>query len=243
LIVAPRIRGGETISEEPSGMVEGAGYADLRLVETPPGGFYRSVGKRLFDVALVVVGAPVWLILYAVVSLLILLLDGRPIHHRAARVGLNGRDIAVLKFRTMRLDAEERLAALLASDPALEREFALTYKLRDDPRVTSLGCWLRRLSLDELPQLVNVLRGDMSLVGPRPVVRPELEQYYGELGGLVLSVRPGLTGLWQVSGRSLLSYDERVALDLEYVRSESLLTDVRVLLCTIPSVCRGHGAF
>jgi lipopolysaccharide/colanic/teichoic acid biosynthesis glycosyltransferase len=243
LIARARAKGGK-VSEEPSRLaVESSTSADLQVVQEPGGSFYHSAGKRLFDVTLVVAAAPVWLLVYIVVALLILLFDGRPIYHRAARVGWRGRDIEVLKFRTMRPDAGQALTSLLASDPELEREFMLTYKLHDDPRVTALGRWLRRLSLDELPQLVNVLKGDMSLVGPRPVVRPELEEYYGELGARVLSVRPGLTGLWQVSGRSLLSYEDRVALDLEYVAKRNLVMDLRVLLCTIPSVCRGHGAF
>jgi exopolysaccharide production protein ExoY len=238
------VQGGAIVTEEPKRLsVEATTVADLHLVEDIAEGLYRSPGKRVLDVALVVAAAPIWLIVYAIVALLILLLDGRPIHHRSARVGWRGRDFAVLKFRTMRRDAGTELAALLAADPALDREFKLTYKLRSDPRVTPLGRWLRHLSLDELPQLLNVLSGDMSLVGPRPVVRPELEEYYGEFGDRVLSVRPGVTGLWQVSGRSLLSYDDRVALDLEYVRTCSLGTDFRVLLRTIRSVCRGHGAF
>ena len=243
MIARARAKGGK-VSEEPSRLAfESSTSAELQVVQEPGRTIYRSVGKRVFDVTLVVAAAPVWGFVYGVVALLILLFDGRPIYHRAARVGWRGRDIEVLKFRTMRPDAGQVLASLLSADPELEREFKLTYKLQDDPRVTALGRWLRRLSLDELPQLVNVLKGDMSLVGPRPVVRPELEEYYGEAGDRVLAVRPGLTGLWQVSGRSLLSYDDRVALDLEYVEKGSLLMDLRVLLNTIPSVWRGHGAF
>jgi exopolysaccharide production protein ExoY len=216
---------------------------DIEVLQGAGNEFYRRTGKRIFDVTVVLFAAAIWVPLYLLLAGLILLLDGRPIHHKAARVGAGGRDIEVLKFRTMRPGAASELTSLLAGNPELHQEFTETFKLRDDPRITRLGAILRRFSLDELPQLANVLRGDMSLVGPRPVVRPELDAYYGASAPRLLTVRPGLTGLWQVSGRSLLSYDDRVALDLDYVDNHSFLLDVRVLLRTVPSVFRGHGAF
>jgi exopolysaccharide production protein ExoY len=235
---------GGDITEDPSRLPFDTSQApELRVVVEEPRDLYARFGKRLLDLLIVAVAAPVWLVMYALIALLILLLDGRPIHHRSARVGAGGEAMKVLKFRTMRRDAHSDLHTLLASDPGLKREFKETFKLRNDPRVTPLGRWLRRLSLDELPQLLNVVTGSMSLVGPRPVVRSELDDYYGENATVVLSVRPGLTGLWQVSGRSLLSYDDRVALDVAYVSTSGLATDLRILARTVPSVFRGHGAF
>jgi lipopolysaccharide/colanic/teichoic acid biosynthesis glycosyltransferase len=188
------------------------------------------------------VALPAWLLLYAIAAAMILLVEGRPIHHKSVRVGPGGRDIRVIKLRTMRPDADSSLATILAADPALDQEFRETFKLRRDPRITGLGYWLRKFSVDEIPQLVNVLRGDMSLVGPRPVLRSELEEYYGDVGSTVLRVRPGLTGLWQVSGRSLLPYETRVQLDLKYVATCTLVGDFVILLRTIPCVIKGDGA-
>ncbi|MFN2489108.1 MAG: sugar transferase [Actinomycetota bacterium] len=215
----------------------------LHLVETEIRGFYADFGKRVLDLIIVVLAAPAWLLVYAVFAAIILIAEGRPIHHRSSRVGAGGRDMTVLKLRTMRPDADSSLASILAADPTLDREFRETFKLQRDPRVTSVGQVLRRLSLDEVPQLLNILRGDMSLVGPRPVLRSELEEYYADAGGTVLQVRPGLTGLWQVSGRSLLSYETRVRLDLEYLSRCSLVTDAVILLKTIPCVLRRQGAY
>jgi exopolysaccharide production protein ExoY len=218
-----------------------------RRPASTPEGRYAAVGKRVLDLAIVVIGAPAWLVVFAVIATLLVLIQGRPVLYRSTRIGLGGHEIGVLKFRTMRRDAQERLEALLAADSALAEEFyesdELRYKLRDDPRVTTIGRLLRRSSLDELPQLLNVLRGSMSLVGPRPVLLEEFKEFYADVADDVLRVRPGLTGPWQVSGRSLLGYDGRVALDVEYGRRCSLKTDLLILLKTVPAVFRGHGAF
>jgi exopolysaccharide production protein ExoY len=214
-----------------------------RAARGDSGALYRDLGKRVLDVAIVFLFAPIWIPLYLLIAGLILLLDGPHVHHRSMRVGVEGCELAVLKFRTMRRDAQQLLDDLLLSDPSLAEEFATSVKLRFDPRVTPLGRILRRTSMDELPQLWNVLRGDMSLVGPRPVLQQELDEFYGASAGEVLRFRPGLTGLWQISGRSLLPYDERVALDLAYARRSSLATDLAILVRTVPSVVRGHGAF
>ena len=160
-----------------------------------------------------------------------------PAFYRHERVGRSGRPIGCLKLRTMVVDADGRLAELLASDPALAEEFALTFKLKKDPRVTRLGHLLRRTSLDELPQLVNVLRGEMSLVGPRPITEEEMRRY-GQYMPIVLSARPGMTGLWQVSGRNDVSYATRVALDVQYAFGQSLGGDLSILARTVRRVLR-----
>lgn len=158
------------------------------------------------------------------------------------RVGLGGTTFFCLKFRSMYEDSDTRLETLLAGDPSARQEWSEHYKLKEDPRITPLGHFLRESSIDELPQLVNVLRGDMSLVGPRPVIVEELEKY-GDAKEAYLSVRPGLTGLWQVSGRNDLDYETRVALDTKYVETWSFKADVIILLKTIRVVIERRGAY
>jgi Undecaprenyl-phosphate galactose phosphotransferase WbaP len=167
--------------------------------------------------------------------------DGGPVFYGQTRIGRGGRRFRCLKFRTMAIDAEPQLQALLASDPVAAREWAETQKLTSDPRVTGIGALLRRTSLDELPQLLNVLRGEMSLVGPRPIIDDEVERYAADIA-TYCAVRPGLTGLWQVSGRSQTSYARRVQLDVSYVRNWSLLRDLSILLKTVPAVLLRRGA-
>ncbi len=199
--------------------------------------------KRVFDIitsiVLLTLAAPaVVLIAIAVAT------DGGPLFYVHNRVGRGGRQFGCLKFRTMRVDAEKALQELLQNDPHVQREWQVSRKLRRDPRVTTIGRLLRKSSLDEIPQLFNVLAGDMSLVGPRPVVMEELLQHYDvSAAQIYLSVRPGLTGLWQVSGRSDKSYKERVALDCAYVETLSLWNDIRLLCRTIAIVIRGSGAY
>ena len=227
-----------------SGTLVRTPYAiDARPVEplTIPDRWYR-LAKRALDISLVIGLAPVWVPMYGAASLAIAVLEGRPIHYRDRRVGTGGRDLKLLKLRTMSVNASDDLMALLEGDPALKAEFVRFAKLHSDPRLTPLGRVLRRLSLDELPQLLHVLRGEMSLVGPRPLTRWEIEQFYGDEAHELLSVPPGLTGLWQISGRSLLSFERRVPLDLAYVRNRSIALDLKILLRTIPKVARGHGA-
>ncbi|MXO62535.1 sugar transferase [Qipengyuania oceanensis] len=157
------------------------------------------------------------------------------------RVGRNGRPFGCYKFRTMYPDAEERLRDLLASDSRLRREWEAEHKLRNDPRVTRLGRIMRVTSLDELPQLLNVIKGEMSLVGPRPIVTEELPRY-GRYRTSYLALRPGLTGLWQVSGRSGTTYRRRVATDHVYALNKCLTLDLRIIFATIPAVLRQRGA-
>jgi lipopolysaccharide/colanic/teichoic acid biosynthesis glycosyltransferase len=217
-------------------------------LETQPLDTHQEAGrlylacKRAFDVFLVVVLSPVWLALYGAIAVAILISDGRPIHYKDRRVGKDGRELVVVKFRTMHSDADEKLEGLLDSKPALRAEFSRFSKLRSDPRVTRLGRQLRRSSLDELPQLFGILTGSMSLVGPRPLTRSEIERFYKGPARRVLSVRPGLTGLWQIRGRSSLTLEERVPLDVQYVRERSFWRDIVILFKTVPLVLRGHEA-
>ena len=167
--------------------------------------------------------------------------DGAPVLFAHWRVGQNGHLFRCLKFRSMVRNADLVLADLLLRDEQARAEWARDHKLRDDPRIMRIGRFLRRTSLDELPQLINVVRGEMNLVGPRPVVVQEVPRY-GELKRHYLSVKPGMTGLWQVSGRNNLSYEQRVALDARYVETRSLRADVAILLRTVSVLVTRDGA-
>jgi exopolysaccharide production protein ExoY len=157
------------------------------------------------------------------------------------RIGRNGKTFRCLKFRSMAVDADVQLRRLLESDPAARREWEATQKLRCDPRITAIGGFLRKSSLDELPQLINVLRGEMSIVGPRPIIAAEVARY-GRSFQHYCRVRPGITGLWQVSGRNDVSYRRRVALDRLYARSKCLSVDADILIRTIPAVLFARGS-
>jgi exopolysaccharide biosynthesis polyprenyl glycosylphosphotransferase len=172
------------------------------------------------------------------ISMLVRLDSTGPIIHRRRVMGINGRQFDAYKFRTMYIDGEERLQ----QDPELLDELARNHKLKDDPRVTKFGKYLRRFSLDELPQLFNVLKREMSLVGPRMISPAEMEQY-SQWGINLLTVHPGITGLWQVSGRSDVSYEERVRLDMHYIRNWTIWLDLQLLWQTLPAVIRGRGAY
>jgi undecaprenyl-phosphate galactose phosphotransferase len=203
----------------------------------------RAVAKRGFDFAaallILTVIAPAMLLIWAIVRM-----DGGPGFYGHLRVGRGNREFRCLKFRTMATDADVVLKNLLATDMAARAEWERSRKLVADPRVTPIGRILRAISLDELPQLFNVLRGDMSLVGPRPVVRAEIDKYYLGADRLAyFSVRPGLTGLWQISGRSDATYDQRVRLDGEYVRTPSLRRDLKILWRTVGVVLKRRGAY
>ena len=193
---------------------------------------YSAGIKRALDIALsagaLVLLSPGLLLIAAI----LFVIDGGPVIYRHNRVGRNGRMFGCLKFRSMYRDAGRRLEAILESDPARRQEWAGSQKLSDDPRVHRFGHLLRRSSLDELPQFFNVLRGEMSIVGPRPIVTDELARY-GEHADSYLAVMPGITGLWQVSGRNGTGYDERVRLDVEYVRTRSTLRDLMIMLKTV----------
>jgi exopolysaccharide production protein ExoY len=193
--------------------------------------------KRIVDIIIASTALILLSPLLFIVSVLIFATLKKPIIYSHTRVGFGGRTFQCFKFRTMIRNADEVLRRHLASDPASAREWSQTQKLANDPRVTLLGHMLRKSSIDELPQLLNVLRGDMSCVGPRPVVTEELKNY-GSSAAEYVKARPGMTGLWQVSGRNALAYHERVVLDCAYVRDWSLAGDIRILLKTIPAVAR-----
>jgi exopolysaccharide production protein ExoY len=196
---------------------------------------------RLFDL-LIAGGALLFLLpLFFVIVAAIRMSDRGPAFFSHQRLGKGGRAFGCLKFRTMVTDADVRLAHLLQTDLAARAEWESTQKLTRDPRVTPLGRFLRSSSLDELPQLLNVLRGEMSLVGPRPIVAAE-RPFYGRRFESYARVRPGISGLWQISGRSDTSYRRRVACDVLYVRRRGLVTDLKVLVLTIPAVLAARGA-
>lgn len=177
----------------------------------------------------------------ALLALLIRVTSPGSAIYRARRIGRHGRTIHVLKFRTMFVDADQKLEAILDENPDLKREWLRKFKLQNDPRITPMGKILRRTSLDELPQLWNVLRGDMALVGPRPIVEQERGLYGAHVADL-MAVQPGMTGLWQVSGRSNTTYAERVALDMRYVNAWSPWLDLLILCKTLGVVLKGTGA-
>ena len=194
--------------------------------------------KRVLDICGALLLLALCFPLMLTVALLIKTTSPGPVLFRQVRLGRTGRPFMIFKFRTMSVNAEQQLE----SHPALRRQHEQTFKLPNDPRITSLGRFLRRTSLDELPQVINVLKGDMSVIGPRPIVPRELIKY-GSWGEKLLLVRPGLGGMWQVSGRSSTTYAERVRLDIEYVDRCSLWLDLTLLLRTVVAVlaCRGSS--
>jgi Undecaprenyl-phosphate galactose phosphotransferase WbaP len=196
--------------------------------------------KRLTDILAAIFGLVIASWLFVILWILVRLTSPGPGFFAHERLGLNGRKIKIYKFRTMVKDADKRLEVLL-QDEIFRKEWEVGFKLAKDPRATSLGRFLRKTSLDEIPQLFNVLRGDISLVGPRPIVPQELEKY-GEQAKLILRVKPGLTGLWQVSGRNEVSYKERIRLDLHYIHNWSLRLDLQIILQTVLVVLGRKGA-
>lgn len=210
----------------------------LLHVEQPQAGDAGGLMKRGFDILVTLAILLLLWPLMAAVALAIKLQDGGPVLFRQARVGRSGKTFHMLKFRSMVKDAEARLCHVAG----LNETDGVLFKVRDDPRVTRLGKWLRRYSVDELPQLFNVLRGEMSLVGPRPPLPTEVEQYHDDVHRRLL-VRPGLTGLWQVSGRSELSWKETVRLDLYYVDNWSMLSDLVIMAKTVRAVLGSSGAY
>lgn len=196
----------------------------------------KRVVDLVFATLAIIALSPLFILIAALVST-----SGGPVLYRHARIGKNGKSFDCLKFSTMIPGATECLEEYLSYHPQARAEWESTRKLTFDPRATAVGNLLRRTSLDELPQLFNVLMGDMSLVGPRPVTAPELN-YYGDKADLYRSVRPGITGLWQISGRNDVSYEQRVALDARYVREQSLWRDISILLRTPRVVLARTGA-
>jgi exopolysaccharide biosynthesis polyprenyl glycosylphosphotransferase len=195
--------------------------------------------KSMLDYTLILLATPLLLPLFAILYLLVKLDSPGPVFYRRRVMGVGGQQFDAFKFRTMYVNGDE----ILAQHPELLAQLKREHKLKDDPRVTRMGKFLRRTSLDELAQLVNVVLGQMSLVGPR-MISPAEGEMYGRMKNNLLTVKPGLTGLWQVSGRSNLSYDDRVRLDMFYVRNYSIWLDIQILFFqTLPAVLKGRGAF
>jgi exopolysaccharide biosynthesis polyprenyl glycosylphosphotransferase len=200
------------------------------------------VGKALLDYIGALAGLIVLSPLFLAIILIMKRTDPGPIIHRRRVVGVGGSEFDAYKFRTMVVGADEKLREILATDPAAREEFERTGKLKNDPRITRIGQFLRKTSVDELPQLVNVLRGEMSLVGPRMITPAEVQRY-GQWDMNIHTVKPGITGLWQVSGRSDITYDERVRLDMHYIRNYSIWLDLQIIFWTIPAVLMSRGAY
>ncbi|NDR59018.1 sugar transferase [Aliiruegeria sabulilitoris] len=197
--------------------------------------------KRFFDIVFSTMALIFFLPIMVMIAAVLLLREGGPVFFRHKRVGYAGKQFSCLKFRTMVLDADKRLEELLARDPVARAEWEVNQKLTNDPRISCLGHFLRKTSLDELPQFFNVLKGDMSVVGPRPIVLAEVARYRENIFEYK-SVRPGITGLWQVNGRNDTTYEERVAMDTEYARNRSFIGDLRIVFQTVEVVLTGRGA-
>jgi Undecaprenyl-phosphate galactose phosphotransferase WbaP len=210
---------------------------DVRLLSPT-----MRLAKRAMDVILTLTGGCLLIPFFVAVAVAIKISSPGPVFYTQRRVGHGGREFRMWKFRSMVANAEQVLNAYLEKDPEARAQWAATSKLKRDPRVTSIGRWLRKTSLDELPQIWNVLRGDMSLVGPRPLPLYDIEKH-GDAYNLYKRVRPGMTGLWQVSGRSNTTYEEHVRLDLRYIRNWSPWFDLHILARTLGVVVRGEGAY
>lgn len=200
--------------------------------------------KRGFDILFssvcLLIGSPI----YLVTALLIFITSPGKVIYSHERIGRGGKTFRCYKFRSMYADADQRLKEILESDSLLREEWKKNYKLKNDPRITPIGSFLRKTSLDELPQFWNVLKGDLSVVGPRPVVKEEIEKYFCVKAYKIFSIRPGLTGLWQVSGRSdIKCYQKRIQMDEYYVDNHSLLLDLKLIAKTIPAILFSKGAY
>jgi lipopolysaccharide/colanic/teichoic acid biosynthesis glycosyltransferase len=212
------------------------------LPEMPAAVSPKAAINISMNVAIALIALAFFLPLMVLVALAVWSQDRGPIFFAHRRIGHRGRSFPCLKFRSMAVDAQERLEDLLARDPVAREEWERDHKLRNDPRVTKLGLFLRKSSLDELPQLFNVLRGEMDLVGPRPIVDGEVRKY-GSRFRHYCAVKPGITGLWQVSGRNDTSYRTRVALDCIYAKTKNPLLDLWIMICTVPAVLLLKGSY
>lgn len=212
-----------------------------------PGNLERKVISqnalaRFFDILLILLAAPYILLVFVIIVILILVDSGGPVFFRQTRIGRHGRKFNIYKFRTMVQNADQVLQGYLDASPELKAEWLATHKLKNDPRISRFGSWLRKTSLDEIPQIWNILIGDMSIIGPRPIVDAEVEKY-GSCFELYKQVRPGLTGLWQVSGRNDISYKSRVKLDEYYILNRSFKLDLEILWKTVSVVVGRKGAY
>jgi exopolysaccharide production protein ExoY len=214
------------------------------VLDTAPPSLTNRVVVRAFDVVGATIGIVLLLPIWLGVAMAVRLTSSGPIFFRSPRVGQDGRPFEAYKFRSMVEDADRQLNLLLASDAAARAEYERNHKLKEDPRLTPIGGWIRKMSLDEIPQLVNVLWGEMSLVGPRPKLMSERERF-AETLPTVLRVKPGMTGLWQVNGRSELEFDERIFLDVDYAVNRSIGRDLKICAMTVVQALRPskHGAY
>jgi exopolysaccharide production protein ExoY len=198
--------------------------------------------KRFVDVILASTALLLLSPLLLIVALIVKFSDGGPVFYSHSRVGLGGGTFSCLKFRTMKQDAGARLTELLKANPTARMEWEATRKLKNDPRITVVGAILRESSIDELPQLINIVRGEMSLVGPRPITSEELP-FYGEHASSYMAGRPGLTGHWQINGRNDVSYEQRVSLDVQYLQNWSLAWDFVIMAKTVPVLFSHRGSY
>lgn len=206
----------------------------------------HDIPKRIFDIFFSLLVLTLSIPLFLIIALSVRLTSPGPIFYCSLRIGRSGHLFRFWKFRSMYRDADERLEELLNSNPTLKQEWNKYCKLKKDPRLTPIGRFLRRTSLDEFPQFWNVLIGDLSIVGPRPYLPREAQKMYEVIGNQIAtlySLRPGLTGLWQTSGRSLLTFDQRIKLDLKYIQEQNFMCDLRLILKTIPAIFFPNGAF
>ncbi len=202
--------------------------------------FIKLILDLFFSLIFLIIGSPLFLF----IALLVKLSSRGPIFFSQERIGKNNVSFKCLKFRTMHPEAEDILENLFMQNNSLKKEFEETHKLKNDPRITYIGKFLRKTSLDEIPQFINVLKMEMSIVGPRPIVKEEIKKYGISISN-VLSIKPGITGLWQVSGRNNLSYKRRVSLDCLYVKNFNLILDLRIILRTFGVIFfpRDRGAY
>lgn len=231
----------DSIGAGPSGLPLEPAQLSEPAPRIPARSLLERVGKRGMDVIAALILMAVGLPLYVFIALGVKLTSPGPVHYWQYRLGRGGKRFRFYKIRSMFVDGDEQLKALLATDEIANSNWQIYQKLERDPRVTRFGRFIRRTSLDELPQFWNVLKGDMSLVGPRPCMEQQ-EHLYGGNWSAYCSVRPGLTGLWQVSGRNRLSFRERVQLDLAYVQEWSVYLDIKIVLRTVRAVLSGDGS-
>lgn len=202
----------------------------------------QKISKRIMEIALIALSTPFLIALFAVVAILMKISSPGPVFYKHRRIGLDGKEIWIWKFRTMAYNADLALKERLENNPALQLEWEKSFKLKDDPRITKIGRILRRTSLDEFPQIWNVVKGEMSLIGPRPIVKEEIA-LYGDDFEIYKQVLPGITGLWQISGRNDLPYHDRVTLDVYYIQNWSIWLDIHILLHTLLVTLQARGAY
>lgn len=237
-IQIPRINDISTISTNVRDFGGILGFSSTHNLTKPISLFW----KRVIDIFLLLISSPITVPLVLIVSLAVKISSPGPIFYGHKRTGKNGNEFKCWKFRSMVIDADKQLEKILAENPEMRAEWEKDRKFTNDPRVTKIGKFLRKTSIDEIPQFFNVLTGEMSFIGPRPVTEPELAKY-GSKAEFILSVQPGLSGMWQISGRSDTGYEERVTLDSYYIQNWSVWLDIWIIIKTIYVVLRGKGAY